>query len=339
MILMWAFWHTLAHGGELRVVRAGETVDAIASSLGEPGLAAQIRTLNQLPPDAEPPVGAILTLPDRPGGLDQPAQVLAMVGSGTARPAGGTPVPLVEGVFLPSGTEVCTGPDSYATLRLASAPGCADEDDVSLLPATCLVVDGNHGRPDRRTSVVSVRSGGITVTDARGEGRVAVRTTAGVTTGEEGGFRVAVEDNATRAEAVTGAVAMLAAGQETAVPAGFGVRTLNGAAPGELVALLKPGQPTSPLPGARLLVPDFSWTAADRALGYRVEIASDPAFTRLVRRAEVGGLTWKPSRLFLPARAPTLHWRIVPFDRTGFEGIPSEARAMLFPRGVAEEAP
>jgi hypothetical protein len=330
----------LALAGELHVVRAGETVEALAAERGDPALAAVIRQQNGLATGDQPAIGQVLRLPDDPDGVDQPAQLLALVGSGTVRPPGGAPAAVGVGAFLPPGAELCTGPESYATVRLAALPGCDDEDDVTLLPETCLRVDGVHGRADARTSLVSVRRGAVRLGDTATPGRVAVQTPSGITAGERGGFRVAVEDGAMRTEAVTASVAVLAQGMETTVAVGTGVRTPTGGTPGDPVTLL-PGQDlVRPEPDARLDVPDFAWLPAPRALGYRVELATDPDFTRLVRRAEVGAAAWRPAQLFLPYLSGALYWRAVPFDRLGFEGVPSQARRLRFPRGVeAASAP
>ena len=272
-------------------------------------------------------------------GLEQPAQILAVSGTGTLKAPTGDPIGLVEGALIPPGTQVCTGPDSFATVRLASAPGCGDEDDLTLLPGTCLVVRDNRGRDGSRDSILDMQRGAIAVRDGEGRGAVTVRTPSGTTRGTRGGFRVAVEDDAMRSEAVTRDVKVEGAGVEQALQAGFGSRTPTGQAPTDPIALLPPGSPVLPEPQARLHVPDFSWTPADRALGYRVEVATDAAFTRLVRRAEVGRPAWQPTTLFLPYRVPELFWRVVAFDRLGFEGIPSEGRSVLFPRGIHDEEP
>lgn len=325
-----------AWAGELRVVRDGDTVESIATELGDPDLADTIRRDNGLAVGGQPTPGDMLTVPDRPGVRAQPAQIVALSGSGTVTASAGMAVAAAEGMFLPADAEMCTATDSFATIRLAASPGCTDEDDVTLLPGTCLTVDANQALIDERTSVVSVRTGAIAVKRNDGDGRVAVRTEAGLTTGDNGGFRVAVEESATRTEAVTGDVAVIGSGSELEVPSGFGVRTDVGSTPGDLVKLLPPSTPTAPDNRQRLLVPDFAWTPVERALGYRVELATDAEFTRLVRRVEVGRASWSPSQLFLPYLVPELHWRVVSFDRLGFEGIPSPARELRFPRGVEE---
>lgn len=322
-----------ADEGEVHVVRAGDTVESIAAGLGDASLADTIRADNGLAPGAQPRPGDVLALPDT-GAIAQPGQVLSLTGTGTLTPPGGTPVPLVEGAFLIVGTRVCTAEASYAAVRLAAVPDCTDEDDVTLLPGTCLVLDSNTSRPDRRRSVVSVESGSVSVRSNAGEGQVAVRTATGLTTGDDGGFRVAVEEASTRTEAVFGDVAVIGSGQEKEVPSGFGVRTPEGQAPGELVELLPPGTPTAPAPDARLLIPDFAWTPVPRALGYRIELATDAQSVRLIRRTEVGQPAWTPTQLFLPYDVEVLYWRIVPFDRLGFEGIPSTPRPVRFPSGV-----
>ena len=326
----------LATAAEVHVFRSGDSIESVATQIGDPTMAPTIRELNGLQTGEQPPVGTVLTLPDTDA-ISQPGQVLTVSGTGSLTPpGGGAPQPLVEGAFLIVGTTVCTGPDSYAAVRLASVSDCSDEDDITMLPETCLVLDSATARPDRRSSVVSVTSGSVRIGATDGGTAVAVRTPAGITTGESGGFRVAVEETSTRSEAVTGDVAVLAQGTETEVARGFGVRTPDGAVPGDLVKLLPPGTPILPDAGARLLVPDFAWTPVPRALGYRVELAEGPDMVSLVRRTEVGPPKWSPTQLFLPYDVTTLHWHIIPFDRLGFEGIPSEVRPVRFPRGVGD---
>jgi hypothetical protein len=329
-----ALLFALAHAGELHVVGSGETVESIAARLGDATLAQAIRARNGLAPGAQPKVGDALQLPDVPSGTDQPAEVLAFQGVGTLRGTDGRTFPLVVGALLPPGAEVCTGDESFATLRLASTPGCGDEDDMTLLPRTCVTIAGNHAAPGRRSSVVDVRSGSVTVRDGAQRGLVVVRTPSGATRGAQGGFRVAVEAAAMRAEAVSRGVDVQGAGVERPLAAGYGARTPSGAAPGDPVALLPAPGPTAPAPDARLDVPDFAWTTVDRALGYRVELAIDPDFSQLVRRAEVARPAWEPTTLFLPYRVPSLYWRVVGFDRLGFEGIPSQGRRARFPIGI-----
>lgn len=273
-----------------------------------------------------------------PQEMEQPALILAVSGRGTLKAPGADPVGLVEGALIPPGTQVCTAADSFATVRLASAPGCGDEDDLTLLPGTCLIVTDNRSRSGSRDSVLDMQSGGISVREGDGRGAVLVRTPSGATSGAQGGFRVAIEDDAMRSEAVTRPVTVSGGGVERPVQAGFGTRTPTGGAPTDPVALLPPGAPTTPPPDARLHVPDFAWRPVNRALGYRIEIASDPFFTRLLRRSEVSRPAYEPTTLFLPYRVDELYWRVVAFDRLGFDGIPSEGRRLRFPRGIASEA-
>ena len=331
---------TIALASEVHVVRPGETVESLAGRLGDPALATEIRQMNVIAPGAQPAVGQALALPPRPDGADQPAQILAVVGTGSLRAPGAEPIGLVEGALLPPGTQVCTGDESFATVRLASSPGCGDEDDLTLLPGTCLVVTGNYAHPGRRTTLLDVARGTVTVRDGDQRGLVVVRTPSGTAQGTQGGFRVEAEAAAMRAEAVTRGIAIAGAGVERPLAAGFGARTQQGQAPGEPVALLPAPGPTTPLPDAPLHVPDFTWTGVERALGYRVELAADADFSKMLRRAEVGRLVWQPTTLFLPYRVPELYWRVVGFDRLGFEGIPSAPRRLRFPRGIeAGDAP
>ncbi|TVQ88748.1 MAG: hypothetical protein EA397_16255 [Deltaproteobacteria bacterium] len=264
---------------------------------------------------------------------ERPAQLTALNGSGYAR-LDGDPVRLEEQLFLPHGTEVCTDQDSFATLRLGGEPGCEPADDLTLLPGTCLTLRSSDSRTGPSRRVINVRTGALSVRERDLGTELTIHTPSGSTSGTQGGFRVAVEEAAMRSEAVSRAVSVRGAGAQIALEAGLGVRTPTGQRPGQPIALLPPGSPVSPEPEGVLHTPDFTWTPVERALGYRVEIASDAAFTKLLRRTEVGRLRWEPTQLFLPYRLDKLYWRVTSFDRLGFDGIPSEGRALNFPRGV-----
>ena len=71
------------------------------------------------------------------------------------------------------------------------------------------------------------------------------------------------------------------------------------------------------------------------ALAFRVEIATDPEFTDLLRLAEVSRLHWEPERLMLPYRGIEVWWwRVTPVDRMGFVGVPSAPARLAIPAGV-----
>lgn len=264
------------------------------------------------------------------------AALLSATGKGEATLPGGSAQPLSVGMPLPAGALVCTGADGYATIRLALAAEGHHHDDVSLLPGTCLVVEALSADEAGRSSQISVTRGSITVQDAGGQGpgTVRVRTRDGVATGTSGGFRVHIEDSATRTEALYHPVSVSGAGESVALDAGEGNRVREGQAPEAPVPLLVPGRPTLPEDHATLRTPTFAWTPVDRALGYRVEISASPVFDQVVLAEESARPTWTPEMLLLPFRVPGLWWRVAAIDRTGFIGLPSDARQLGFPPGV-----
>jgi len=329
-----------AHAHDVHVVRAGESLEDVVTAYGgDPELLDVLRELNALEPGDQPAPGTLLRLPGPEDGYRvrvQQARVLSISGTGTAQAPARDPIALETGLWLPVGTTVCTGPDSFAAVRLAVTTGTFLHDDISLLPETCLVVESAVSRSDRRSSVVEILQGGVSVRelDEGDAGRVTVRSSAGVTTGERGGYRVTLQDAESRTEALYQPVAVLSAGEEQVLEAGQGVLTAQGEAPGEVVALLQPGLLVRPRDGAALRRPDFTWEPVERALGYRVEIASNPDFTHVVVAEEVATPSWNPELLFVPYRVEGLWWRVSSFDRTGFLGIPSVPRQLAFPVGV-----
>ncbi len=328
---------TALHAAEYRVVRLGDSVESIATELGEPALATDIRSLNQIEVDAQPPIGALLALPIRPGPplVEQNGAVLHAKGEVSVELPDGEVLAATPGLQLPQGSTVCTAADSYATLRLARSGGSQDHDDVNLLATTCLTLVSAVSRASERASVLRVESGSIAIRSADEiPGTVVVETEAGITTGSGGGFRVTREADATRTEAVEAPVVVMGAGAEVEVGAGQGSRTAVGEAPSAPTDLLLATVAQRPQLDQPLRRPDFGWTAIDGALGYRVEIASSSDFSALVLVDSMPDTTWSPQLLFLPFRVEGLYWRVSAFDRVGFLGLPSETRELVLPAGV-----
>ena len=322
---------------EFVVMRLGDTVEAMAQELGEPSLADDIRTLNQIEPDAQPAIGSLIELPSAPESAihEQQGMVLNAHGDVSAKLPGLDEQPASPGLELPPGTTVCTGPASYATLRLARSGGSLDHDDVNLLSETCLTLVATFSREAERSSVIRVEQGSIAIRAADDlPGTIVVETDSGITTGRGGGFRVSRETGATRTEALDAPVAVLGAGQEVQVGAGQGSRTITGEAPSAPVDLLLGATPKRPQIDQALRRPDFGWSAVDGALGYRVEIAAAGDFSAVVHADSVPDTTWLPQTLFLPYRVEGLWWRVAAFDRVGFLGYPSEPREIVLPAGV-----
>jgi hypothetical protein len=309
---------------QLRVVRAGDTVESLAGPAAD-----QVRRDNGLAPGQQPGVGTVLRLP---GGTDSAGLVLSLTGTGTLG-VGGTP--LVLGQQLPPGSLVCTTADSFLTIRLAVSESGGTHDEVTLLGGTCVSLTGSSGFGRERSTLLDLQQGYVSVRPTiQDPGRVAVRTADGVTAGEEGGFRVAVEQGSTRTEALYRPVAVIGGGVEQPLQAGEGSRVRRGQVPTKPVKLPPPGSPEAPADEAPFRRPDFYWSPVDRALGYRLELASDADFQSLLMVRDVPGSPWLPDYLMLPYQLERLYWRVSSYDRNGYYGVPSGAHRLNFPEGM-----
>ncbi|MCP4809710.1 MAG: hypothetical protein GY884_30600 [Proteobacteria bacterium] len=243
---------------------------------------------------------------------------------------------LVLGERFGEGSLVCTGPESFATVRLAVSIDGGQHDDVTLLPETCLRVVTTASHPSTRESVLSLESGSVTLraVDEGDSGSVVVETSSGTTRGEGGGFRVHIEQGAARTEALYNGVSVEGAGKQVQVDAGFGTRVRAGEIPQVPQKLPDPGTPTAPTDLQVLRVADFSWRPVPEALAYRIEFATTEDFSDLLMADEAPTALYEPELLFLPFRIPGLHWRVTSVDKYGFMGIPSDPRELRFPAGV-----
>ncbi|MEM6929229.1 MAG: hypothetical protein AAF602_19980 [Myxococcota bacterium] len=337
----------LASGAELRAVRDGDTIEAIAESLGDPALAGSIRSLNQLAAGAQPEVGRLLVLPPPVGvdQVDQQAALVSVVGDVTVAPPGQPPAPAEVLTEIPVGSVVCTAEDSYATIRLASA--CEGlgvwHDVVTLFDESCVETLAMVASTRGRSSVLRVTSGSVVVADPgeTHEGQppheVTIQAAEGVATGR-GGFRAHLEsDEALRTEALTNELALLGGGQELRLLAGQGSRVhADGRPPDDPVALLGAGPLLVPAAGEPLRRPVFRWAPQDEAFGYSVAIAGDADFTKLLYRNPVPEPVHLAQRLLLPmTRIDGLWWQVASIDRFGFIGVPTPAQALGLPAEVS----
>mgnify|MGYP000598249219 CR=1 FL=1 len=333
-------WLSLALATDTWPVRAGDTVESVAAEVADgrnvTDLIETIRQGNGLAPDQQPVVGTVLRLPDHAGlHVDQDAFVLTRRGDVLA--AGPMPAHQV-GLFerLPIGSTLCTGPDSYATLRISTQCTAVGEhsDDLTLSEDTCVQLVSAHGSTRGRSTVARVLEGSVQVQEnPTGAGHVTVQAGTGQTTGVLGGYRVTLEDTqAMRAEALYAPVAVQGSGAEVSLSAGQGSRVKKGGTPSAPIDLLGPGVPTRPDDGVALRLPWFAWTPVPEAFGYRFEVATGPDFVDLVYSDDVPDPSYRPSLLLLPwPDDGVLHWRIASFDRFGFLGIPSMPRSMGLP--------
>jgi len=332
MILLWA---GLALASSVHVVREGETIESIAEAYGTAERAPVIRGDNGLAAGEQPLPGTVLNVPSRPGHQEQEAMVTSISGRAEVTLPGQPATPAARMMRLPAGSLFCTSEDGFATLLLANSGG-ANHDDVNLQPSTCVRLLSLVSDDSGRSSSIRVESGGVEVRAGDGmTGDVVVITDAGVTTGEAGGFRVALEDaGSARTEAILGAVAVMGGGVEKAVSTGEGSRTVPGEAPSDPVSLLPSGQPISPGEGAVLSRPAFEWTPVEGALGYRLQVSVTPDFSDIVYATESPEAVYVAEYLTLPFRVPGLWWRVSSFDLTGFEGEASAPRRIAIPAGI-----
>jgi hypothetical protein len=341
---MTLWWLALAG---VRVLTEGETVESVASSLRASDRVEEIRKLNGLAAGQQPPPGTVLDLPpDLSGGDCQPSYVRTLTGTGKLwEPRTGQYLPLTERQALEAESKVCTDPGAYATLRLSVDMVTGAYDEVLLLPNSCVWIRGAWGGGANHTSLVQLTEGSLSVAPSAAGGDVLILTEAGVTVGEGGGFRVAVEEAATRTEAVSREVLTLAQGVQVALPSGYGGRTKVGEAPGPAMLLPPPPEVLlRPADGGVLQRLDFGWSQVDVGVAYNIEFALDPAFESVVFRsqtlvaqfpdptpASIGGEA-PLSHLSLPVRrGQSFWWRVTTVDRLDFEGPPSAARALRFP--------
>ncbi len=331
---------TLALAAETWPIRSGDTVESVAATIAGgkdvAGVVTILREANGLAQGAQPPVGTLLRLPD-PNGMHQAQSAFVLTRRGSVTASGAMPMhPATLFETLPMGSVVCTGTDSFATLRVSTQCTLTGEhsDDLTLSPDTCVQLVSAHGSERGRSTVARVLEGSIQVQENRaGTGHVTVQAGTGQTTGAGGGYRVTLEDNAAmRAEALYAPVAVQGAGSEVDLSAGQGSRVREGEAPSDPIDLLAPGTPTRPDDGVALRRPWFAWTPVPAAFGYRFEVATGRDFVDLVYSDNLPDPDYQPSLLMLPwPEDGVLHWRIASFDRFGFLGIPSVPRSMELP--------
>ena len=317
---------------EHHVVRPGEDLDSIARAHDTPP--ADIRDLNGLDASDSIPVGAILSLSGAKP--DVAAAVCGLTGTAVVFDPSRQQALAVKGQELIAGSEVCTATDSFATVCMARDRDGFDHDTVTMYPNTCLTVESSFSGDTRRSSLLSMSKGQVSIGNGPGRksGDLTVTTRDGVISGDKGGYRVAIEDSGTRTEAFEQSTRVIGAGVEVTLAVGQGNRVRVGEAPTSPISILVAGELTTPEESIPLKRPIFSWVAADRAVGYRIELAASPDFVDIVYMKQVGQNEWRPEMLMLPYRVPGLWWRVSKVDRLGFVGTPSAGRSIVFPQGV-----
>ncbi|MCA9489883.1 MAG: hypothetical protein KC621_08165 [Myxococcales bacterium] len=332
-MITWSIATALA--AEHRVVHPGDTVASLAASLGDASLEAAIRANNGLGSGEEPVPGTIVVFPDGGGSDPQRAVLTASSGRVFVTAPGGGPERAAVGQVLAEGSRVCTDPGAYAVVKLATSPATGLHDDLQLGASTCATVASIVGLGEDRSSHVVLDQGDVSLRSVDAAGAVAIETRDGVTLGDHGGFRVALEPTASRSEAVSGAISLFGAGEKVAVGIGQGARVSAGSAPTAPSDLPQAGAPIAPDDGSPLLRPSFRWQAVDAAAGYRVEVSTADDFSEMVLVEPVEQPSFTPRLLMLPD-APSVWWRVVTVDRLGFASPASDARRLVLPRPTLE---
>ena len=316
------------------ILRADESITDIAERLNIAELT--LRELNNLSADAAPVAGTVLMLPATVERQARKAQVLSVTGTGRITSPEGEEVPLACGAWMEPGTTICTSVESFTTVRLAEDEDARLFDDVRISSSTCMTIVSSAISPEGRSSLLNISEGSISVSASEEDaGVITVQTPSSLTSGTQGDFRVTIEENAARTEALDDAiVTVFSEGVEIELTEQQGTRAQTGEAPIEPVALLDTGFLIRPDNDAVLLWPDFTWTPVDRALGYRVQISSSPDFARILHQEDVPYPEWRPDFLMLPVDVSALWWRVTSFDRLGFESPPSNPRRLQLPTEV-----
>lgn len=333
--MIWMLWALMqgAVAEEFHVVRQGETVESIAEALGDAAAVEAIRANNNLDAAAQPAVGSLLRLPQGTAGVTcQPSYIISHYGEGLVRLPGKADKPISDYQPLPAGTVVCTSEDSFASVRMSASLDDRTFNDVTLMPSTCVEVRTSYVGGGGRTSMLALSEGEVNVLKTgTGDSQVVVQTESGVALGEEGGFRVAVETDAMRTEAVDAGVSTMAQGEQVDLDEGFGNRVVTGEAPGPPVALLEAGALLTPPDKSYLRRHDFGWVPVPRAVQYLFEVSRTPNFDQVVLRTPAIHADHRPENMLLPLDATQVYWRVISVDRTGFRGIPSDPFTLLLP--------
>ena len=111
-----------------------------------------------------------------------------------------------------------------------------------------------------------------------------------------------------------------------------GALTLNDLSMHARSGFLRARGAIEPADGAALDSFRFSWGAVHGVRGYRLEIAEDVAFTRVVYAVTESGAIHEPPTAALPDGNEPLYWRVSTIDGDGYRSAPSEVRSFTLAR-------
>ncbi len=210
-------------------------------------------------------------------------EVTHVQGNVRVKPADGRYRKLAVGDRLTGGETVITGPRSFAGYRLADGSALNQQPRAKLAFGR-LVAWGKTGMV---ATEIDLQSGRLEASAARQRGPAGgfrVKTPVAVAGLRGTAFRlnVAEDGGSLHSEVLEGEVGVAAQGREVGVGAGQGTIALAGKPPEPPRALL-PAPAVQGLPTLVDTLPlRFAWLAGSQAAAWRVQVAADPSFTRLV---------------------------------------------------------
>lgn len=239
------------------------------------------------------------------------------------------------GTELAVGARVKTGPNGRADLTLAdgSALQLQADSEFELAELT------RDRRDQKRTSRLQVQVGemlGRITPRENTNSQFHILSNGSVTAIRGTELRVGSDEaRAVRVAVLEGEVALNSAGQKITLPENFGSVVPFNQPPAPPVKLLpapRPGGPESLTTAVQRVA--LAWTPTDpiaKPAAYRVEIATDPAFTRIVQDQRVSRESWTSDTL-----APGEYlWRVSSLDANQLQGPSTEARALAILRNLA----
>jgi len=284
------FLHPPAHSAEewVYTVKAGDTLWALTKRyLTDLSLWPELQRMNGVAEPRRMPVGIKLRMP------------LAWMKAGPAtahfgavegeveveRVSRGAPRKAIGGDALHAGDIVRTRASGRAAVEFH------DGSTVTLHPDSILRLDVMRayaaGLSEVRTGLSPGRAEARVQAQPEQPSRFEIDTPAGITSVRGTDFRVSVpaDERTSRTEVLDGKVAVVAAGKEVAVPAGYGTVMRVGEAPGAPIALLPPPD-LDALPASVPRLPaDIVFPAVTGAVGYRTQLARGDAFEQVMFEA------------------------------------------------------
>lgn len=242
---------------------------------------------------------------------------------------------VAPGEELPALSRIRAGPGARADIALADNSRLQLQENTEFL-----VADQTRDRRDeKRTTRLSILMGDLV-------GEIAPRgntnstfhlDSVGAVTAIRGTqLRLGADAaRAVRLSIFEGLAEISAAGATQTIPDRFGTFVRENRPPAPPIQL--PGAPALDVPRAHLTTAvqriTLDWSASPDGPAphsYRVEIARDPRFNRIVQEARADRPPWKSDTL----EPGAYHWRVSGVDRNGLQGPPSDERPIRIVRDL-----